>query len=390
MISLKKPVFLSNFSKRQLISLFSFFIVLVCLPLTIFLVKQQQSYQGRAVGPEARPNNVKITNLHGGGFSVSWTSSDPNNDNQFIETTGWIEFGSTNTNLNQKIDDDRGGENFSSTTHHVSVFNLQAETTYYFKIKSGPDLYGLNVAGDGWVKGGTAKERATPKTLELTGNPQPIYGFIKNQSGDKVAGALVYVQLKKDNSDTNSALMSTVTSTNEGWVMDAKNARNQDLGQFFDFDDNDRVLIEVQAAEKGIAATDFAVSACSPAPEIVLIPTIVSTPTPTAGPTGSLTPTEAPTSEPTSQPTTQPTAQPTAQPTTPPTTAPTSQPTTPPASNISKGDFNGDNIVNALDWSIMKSHYGKSATSEQGDLNGDGLVNSLDWSIMKGNYGKSF
>ncbi|HUS52083.1 MAG TPA: dockerin type I domain-containing protein [Candidatus Bathyarchaeia archaeon] len=340
MISLKKPIFLSKLSKKQLISLASFLIILISLPLAIFLTKQQQSYQGRAVGPEARPAKVKITNLHGGGFSVSWASVSMNDAYQFIDTTGWVEYGTAQNSLNQTAYDDRGGEDVSSTTHHVSIFYLNPDTTYYFKIKSGPYLFGLNVAGDGWVRGGAAKEQKTPKTLDLLGNPHPAYGYIKNQTGNIIGNALAYVRLKKDGSDTQSALLSTVTRANEGWVVDLKNARSSGLGNFFNFDNQDRVLVEIQAAEKGTASADFAVSGSSPAPDIALasptVPTATqtipptATPTPTGGPaaTSTPTPTPLPTATPTPSPKPTPTPLPTPTPTPlPPTATPTSTPT---------------------------------------------------------------
>ncbi len=284
---IKKPNF-PKLSRKQIFSLLVFLFILVALPVAVFLVQQQQIYQEKAVGAEARPTNVKITNLHGGGFSVSWTSSDLGNDNSFTQTTGWLKYSPNQDNLDKTTYDDRGGENFSSTTHHVSIFNLNAETTYYFKIKSGPDLYGLNPAGERWVKGGTAKGQKTPKTLELSGNPRPIYGFIKDQGGNKISGALVYVRLKKDDSDTKSALMSTVTKSDEGWVVDIKNTRKQGLGAFFDFDGNDRVLIDVQAGQNGAASANFAISESSPSQDLILA---IPTPTPTSLPTPSPTPT---------------------------------------------------------------------------------------------------
>ena len=262
----KKPVFISKLSKRQLITFVGFLIILISLPLAIFLVQQQQIYRGRALGPEAVPTNVKIANLHGGGFSVSWTSVNPTTG-AFQETTGSVFWGTDQNNLNQEAFDDRG-QDISSTTHHVSIFNLNPNTTYYLKIKSGPDNYGKS--GESWVKAGVAVQQATPVELTLSGNPQPIYGYIKNQAGNKVEGALVYAKLKKDDSETKSALMSTVTKTDEGWVMDAKNARKQGLDSFFDFDGNDRVLIDVQAAQNEIVSTNFIVSNSSPAPDIIV------------------------------------------------------------------------------------------------------------------------
>ncbi len=53
------------------------------------------------------------------------------------------------------------------------------------------------------------------------------------------------------------------------------------------------------------------------------------------------------------------------------------------------GDVNGDGLVNALDLSIMLSHWNATgATRAQGDLNGDGVVNAADLSILLSNWGK--
>jgi hypothetical protein len=327
----KKPVFLSELSQQRLISLVSLLIILIALPLAVFLSQQQQIYRGKALGPEARPTRAKITNLHGGGFSVSWISAEMDDSNQFVETTGWIEYGTDINNLDQIQYDDRARgdqankESFSTAAHHISFFNLNPNTTYYFKIKSGPSLYGLNVAGDNWVRGGTARKQETPSALELSGNPHPIYGYIKNQAGNIFDGALVYVRVKKDDSDAKSAPLSAVTRANEGWVVDLKNARESDLTGFFNFDNNDRVLIEVQAAEKGTASADFTVDQCSPAPDIILTLPTAPTPTPTAEPAVTSTPSPAASPTPTPRPTATPTPLP---PTATPTPIPTQAPNT--------------------------------------------------------------
>ncbi|HSX06448.1 MAG TPA: polysaccharide deacetylase family protein [Candidatus Saccharimonadia bacterium] len=54
------------------------------------------------------------------------------------------------------------------------------------------------------------------------------------------------------------------------------------------------------------------------------------------------------------------------------------------------GDINGDNAINAIDLSILSSHWGVTtgATRAQGDLNGDGAVNAIDLSILSSNWGK--
>jgi hypothetical protein len=315
MNSLKKLIFLPKLSRKQLIGLVSLLMILLSLPLAIFLVQQQQIYRGRAVGPEAFPTNVNLANLHGGGFSVSWTSVHPTTGS-FQETTGSVLLGTNQDNLNQEIFDDRG-QNTSSTTHHISIFNLNPSTTYFLKIKSGPNNYGKS--GANWVKAGAAVQQATPVELALSGNPQPIYGYINNQAGNKITGALIYIYLKKDDSQTKSALMSTITNSGEGWVMDAKNARTENLTSFFSFDSNDQVLIDVQAAQNGIASDNLALSSSSPARDIM---TTVPVSTPTPRPTTTPTPTPRPTSTPTPRPTATPTPRPTNTPT--PTPAPCS------------------------------------------------------------------
>jgi len=51
------------------------------------------------------------------------------------------------------------------------------------------------------------------------------------------------------------------------------------------------------------------------------------------------------------------------------------------------GDFNNDNTVNSLDYSLMNSHWLQSFATA--DVNRDGLINSLDFAVLKNNFGKS-
>ena len=51
------------------------------------------------------------------------------------------------------------------------------------------------------------------------------------------------------------------------------------------------------------------------------------------------------------------------------------------------GDFNNDNTVNSLDYSLLNTHYNQAFTTA--DINQDGIVNSLDFAILKNNYNKA-
>ena len=45
------------------------------------------------------------------------------------------------------------------------------------------------------------------------------------------------------------------------------------------------------------------------------------------------------------------------------------------------GDYNGDGVINSLDYAVLNSYVGSGLTA-QGDINGDGLLNSLDYSTL--------
>lgn len=64
--------------------------------------------------------------------------------------------------------------------------------------------------------------------------------------------------------------------------------------------------------------------------------------------------------------------------------------TTRPGSQASPlaGDLNLDHVVNAIDYSIMNSHWLQNYPAA--DLNGDGVVNSADFAVLKSNWGKTW
>jgi hypothetical protein len=52
------------------------------------------------------------------------------------------------------------------------------------------------------------------------------------------------------------------------------------------------------------------------------------------------------------------------------------------------GDMNGDNVINLLDYNILRINYG-SSSGGPADINGDGVVNIFDYTLMQINFGKS-
>ncbi len=62
---------------------------------------------------------------------------------------------------------------------------------------------------------------------------------------------------------------------------------------------------------------------------------------------------------------------------------------TPSTLNIPKlpaGDFNGDGVINSLDYAFLSQNWHKPASSY--DINQDGVINSLDYSILSRNWNK--
>jgi hypothetical protein len=52
------------------------------------------------------------------------------------------------------------------------------------------------------------------------------------------------------------------------------------------------------------------------------------------------------------------------------------------------GDITGDNIINLLDYNVLRNNYG-TVNGGSADINGDGKVNIFDYSLLEVNFGKS-
>jgi hypothetical protein len=48
------------------------------------------------------------------------------------------------------------------------------------------------------------------------------------------------------------------------------------------------------------------------------------------------------------------------------------------------GDVTGDNVVNLLDYNVIRNNFFQS--SQAADINGDSSVNLQDYNILRGNY----
>lgn len=236
-------------TREKLFALLGFFILLMSLPLALIVVKQRVTYRGRAVGVASVPKQVMVTNVHAKGFTVSWLT-----DNQ---TNGSVLNGST------EVQDVRGAAD-TYYTHYVDVLNLNPETDYSIKIKSGPDTYSY-ASISGWTKDigmpgqgltvrtakqigdetqppsvtnpygaysteqgafgpcpdGTLNPDGTPHTNQACFRPYPLWGEVKNSSGQAVAGALVYAAIRE--APDSKYAISAISGSDGKWSLELAN-----------------------------------------------------------------------------------------------------------------------------------------------------------------------
>jgi len=54
-----------------------------------------------------------------------------------------------------------------------------------------------------------------------------------------------------------------------------------------------------------------------------------------------------------------------------------------------QGDYNGDNTVNAADYTVWRNSLGQAGPGRAADGDANGVVNILDFNIWKSHYGQS-
>jgi hypothetical protein len=199
--------------------------------------------------------DVKITNITGGMFTISWISdkSEP----------GSIRYGKTGDNLNKTAWDDRGKE-FKGRNHHVSIMGLEPETRYFFDIISG-DCIDDNA--------GKHYSVTTGKSLIPQGSDQ-VYGKIYGPYGEDATGAIVYIKLR-DNDGVGtlgeSGIISVLVGKEGYWFVDLINFRTRDGKAFFEYSSiGDSLIIHAVGKDRGLCSLVVDTGCDSPVPDLIL------------------------------------------------------------------------------------------------------------------------
>jgi hypothetical protein len=116
-------------------SLLGIVLLLAGVGMTSFLVDRGVILQGRAA-PDKTPTNIAITNVSPTEFTVMYTTAE--------SVAGSLSYGTNKDGTGSVALDDRDqqtGRTTASTIHHITVRNLAPDTTYFFSILSGGDVF---------------------------------------------------------------------------------------------------------------------------------------------------------------------------------------------------------------------------------------------------------
>lgn len=212
--------------KRQIPTILGLIVLFIGAGAGVILVGSGAGFLPRA-GPEYTPKNLQITNVTDETFTVSWVTDEP--------TVGFLSYGD-NPSVSTTITDDRdqvSGDTGSFRTHHVTVRGLAAETTYYFKIGSGPgqDLYD---------NAGQPYEVTTGARLGAAAEAETINGKVVTIAETPAEGAIVYVRINT------AAPVSTLVRASGSWAISLSSIRETSLDSYVDYDPiEEQISIEV-------------------------------------------------------------------------------------------------------------------------------------------------
>jgi len=229
--------------KNKIPTLIGLVVLLFGLAAGIFLVQNTTFFRLGASGENA-PENVRVSNISDGSFTISWTTSK--------ETTGFIKYGESD-NLGKTNNDELSEKGY---THYATISGVKPETNYYFKINS---------EGVDYDNNGVPWELTTGPNIPTNTSQTTISGTILEQTGNPSKNTIVYVTI------AGSSPLSSITSQNGSWVIPLNFARTQDLSAFILIQESSSLLeISVNAGPKGVASAQIFPQSAKPVPAITL------------------------------------------------------------------------------------------------------------------------
>jgi len=178
---------------------------------------------------------VLVTNVTDTNFTLVWRSSQ--------EEEGYVKYGTTKEDLSDEIRDIR--DNYTSMGKYISHFlesdRLESETTYYFEIYSGDEIYDNN------------GEKYSVTTFPTLSSPPPLdikEGKITNNE-DLSDWIVVFSIVDSDELGTegSSTQISTLPDENGEWFVTIGDTRNDSGTAYFSYSDTDILQAFVLGAQ---------------------------------------------------------------------------------------------------------------------------------------------
>lgn len=236
-------------NENRLPTLAGLLLIGISLAATVVLFKNAQTLFTQA-SPDQTPSDVKITNINDSSLTVSWITTQA--------VSGTINFGET-PSLGSIIPDDRdqiSGTTSQFPTHYITLRYLKPGTQYYFKIISGNKTYDHD--GEAYIV------TTAPEIPAAQNQSSPVYGTVTKNDGTPADGAIVYLTINKATS------LSTLVKTSGSWLLPLNNIRSDDLLNFVEIKENDKIDIFIQAGSGGTAKAYAKIILNSPIPQITL------------------------------------------------------------------------------------------------------------------------
>ncbi len=217
---------MSKILNREFPALLGLLIIIVGILVTTFLVKSGNLFQTKA-GPTQNPKDVRITNVTDTSFTVSYTTDD--------KVIGTLNLGTSENNLDQTILDDRDQLSQAvnaHNVHYITAKGLDPETKYFFKITSGTSQFDNN-GSDYFVVTGSTINTDPP-------SQNPISGNVVQEDSSPLSEGIAYVSIN------GAEDLSTLVKSAGNYILPLNSARTNDLTNYFTFDDNSIINIEIQ------------------------------------------------------------------------------------------------------------------------------------------------
>ncbi len=295
----------------------------------IILVIYKSVFLNISKSEVVEPKKIEILNITPHSATVIWLTDK--------RASGLLSWGDSSSLGNSQNDIRDKEAPVPHLTHIVTIENLNPDTSYFFKVRSGPLFYPASS-----ISFKTAKELSDQKLDELKSVNKPIIGVVVDADLKPVDEALVIFKID------GAQEIATITSTAGNFILPTVNLINSTLSDIFPLT---KIGIATLVIERGLLQSEIKISMpplSSPLPKIVLgqnsdFTSIVEASSSSAKADNSI--------------------------------------------GKNPYDLNGDGVVNSLDLTILLQSLGKTGKdpkfNKAADLNGDGIVDQKDVDLFK-------